>query len=177
MVNIIVNYLFSFFMFLTRYLPNIWLIAIINMCSIMLTFLLKKYRNIAAINYSLVYSSKPTFIYSFVHTRRIFKLLGSQAAIFWLLPIRNILTIIFINSVENISALIEAQNKDRGVIILSAHIGNFAMLNLIIAELGYTNCAMIMRGVKNNVIEEKLNNIRNNANIRFLMKVILRKMH
>lgn len=167
MVNIIVNYLFSFFMFLARYLPHIWLIAIINMCSTLLALLLKKYRNIAAINYSLVYSCKPTFIYSFVHTRRIFKLLGSQAV--------NILAVAnkkypknnFINAVENISALIEAQNKDKGLIILSAHLGNFVMLNLIIAELGYTNCAMVMRGVKSKAIEEHLNNIRKDANITF----------
>jgi KDO2-lipid IV(A) lauroyltransferase len=140
---------------------------LIKVLSITLAFLLKKYRNIAATNYNLVFGSEPSFLYSFIHTKVIFQILGKQAINILAVAKKKYRYNSFINNVENISTLIEAKNKGKGIIILSAHIGNFAMLNLLMAEMGYTNSAMIMRGIKNKVIEANLNNIRNHANIRF----------
>ena len=167
MLNNIIIVLFNFFLWLVKVLPYNILQLFINMFSVFATIILKRYRKIASINYSLVYKREPGLVESFRITKNIFSILGMQSI--------DILTHIekkyphetFINKIYNISYLTEAMNRGKGAIILSAHVGNFAMLNMILAELGYPDCSMIMRGVKNKSIEAKLNIIRDRAHIKF----------
>ncbi len=167
MVNNFIIGFFDLFLWLVKVLPYNILQLLINVFSIFTTIILKRYRVIASINYRLIYNKEAGLVESFRITKNVFIILGMQSI--------DILTSIekkypnesFINKIYNISYLTEALNKGKGAIILSAHVGNFTMLNMILGELGYPNCSMIMRGVKNQNIEGKLNIIREKAHIKF----------
>jgi len=135
MLNNIIIVLFNFFLWLLKVLPYNILQIFINMFSVFATIILKRYRKIASINYSLVYKREPGLVESFRITKNIFRILGMQSI--------DILTHIekkyphetFINKIYNISYLTEAMNRGKGAIILSAHVGNFICFYFIYFSL------------------------------------------
>jgi lauroyl/myristoyl acyltransferase len=175
MRDLFINHVSGFLIWLVKFLPFSLLKYLINILAILLAIMLKRFRVIAKKNYTFVYDRKPEIYKGFTITYGIYKLLGMQAV--------DVLTFIdgkyprnnFIDNVYGLSYLNEAINKCNGIIIISAHIGNFTLLNLLLKELGYTDCAMIMRSVKNKKIEEKLNNIKQKAQINFFNESYIKK--
>jgi KDO2-lipid IV(A) lauroyltransferase len=175
MRDLFINQAFDFFLWLVRLLPYNFLKYLISILSLVATIMLKKYRMIHKRNYTLVYGEEICFYKVFATTYNIYKILGMQAL--------DVLTFIegkypkynFVSKVQGSSYLNEAINKHNGLIVVSAHIGNFTLLNLLIKELGFSNCAMVMRNVKNKHIEEKFNYIRQKANIRFFNESSIKK--
>jgi KDO2-lipid IV(A) lauroyltransferase len=61
----------------------------------------------------------------------------------------------------------EALRRKRGVIIISAHLGNFTMLSSALAAMGFTECATIMKPTKDEETERIFSMIRERLGIRW----------
>jgi diaminohydroxyphosphoribosylaminopyrimidine deaminase/5-amino-6-(5-phosphoribosylamino)uracil reductase len=63
----------------------------------------------------------------------------------------------------------EALRRKRGVIIISAHLGNFTMLSSALAAMGFTECATIMKPTKDEETERIFSMIRERLVDKFMI--------
>lgn len=64
-----------------------------------------------------------------------------------------------VKTTEGLEHLVEAQRKGKGVIALSAHLGNFILLGIVLNSLGY-RFATVMRQMRDEQLEEMFTAVR-----------------
>lgn len=165
MVKIIARGLFLLLIYLPKILPYTLMKGIIALFSFIASQLLSRYIEIAKINFHLIFKKSVHKKEIKKHIQQIYKFFGNQAIELLYYMYNKYPYGKLVESIEGLNHLQEAHKQNKGIILISAHIGNFTHISLILNELGFPDNSMIMRATKDKFIENRLSIMRRNMGI------------
>ena len=165
--NILLYLLIKLFALLTRIVPFFIFKHIIGYLAILASHLLKQYNPIAKKNYEIIYGTSLSQKTAIRNVQKIYKSFGLQILEDFYMANNRYPYSALIDQISGLHYLLNAHKKGKGVIILSAHIGNFTQISIVLNSLGLNNNKTIMRSVKNPYIESYFSKLRGKLGIKW----------